>query len=120
MKHEAFEIVIMTVSVIGVIAAIILVALLISNYREEKEQREFEKSVKMRKSVEDRVAEIRKTVDTANIKNETTPEIEELDKMLKECSYLVRDGRRDTARLESVVEKLDDLEEKALISIGSL
>ena len=47
-----------------------------------------------------------------------TPEGKDLDKVLKECDYLTRDGYRSTDRIEQLSQKLPALEEAAKNASG--
>lgn len=107
--------------VIIAIAALLLIAGLITVIQvtsaEAKEKRFREKSTRIRGEVETQVQQARQRIKDEGISLKT-PEGKDLDKVLKECDYLTRDGYRSTDRIEQLSQKLPALEEAAKNASG--
>ena len=102
--------------IIIAIAALLLIAGLITIIQvtsaEAKEKRFREKSTRIRGEVETQVQHTRQRIKDEGISLQT-PEGKELDKVLKECDYLTRDGYRSTDRIEQLSQRIPKLEQAA-------
>ena len=109
-----------TLITIGIVAvAIIFLAglvtfLLLAGNEEKKQRREHMKSKKVRDQVQHQVDQVRLNLKEKNISLQDTPEGKKLDKALKECDYLVRDGYRSTEKIERISSELPQLEKDCI------
>ena len=107
--------------IIIAIAALLLIAGLITIIQvtsaEAKEKRFREKSTRIRGEVETQVQQTRQRIKDEGISLQT-PEGEGLDKVLKECDYLTRDGYRSTDKIEQLSQRIPELEQAAKNASG--
>ena len=72
------------------------------------------KSKKIREEVQQQVEQVRLNLKEKNISLQDTPEGKKLDKALRECDYLVRDGYRSTEKIERISSELPHLEKDCI------
>lgn len=105
-----------TLTTIGIaaIAVIFLASLIIflflSGNEEKKQRRAHMKSKKIRDNVQQQVEQVRLHLKEKGISLQDTPEGKKLDKALRECDYLVRDGYRSTKKIERISSEIPQLE----------
>lgn len=105
---------------IGIVAvAIILLVglvtfLFLAGNEEKKQKRVHMKSKKIRDRVQQQVEQVRLNLKEKNISLQDTPEGKKLDKALRECDYLVRDGYRSTEKIERISSELPHLEKECI------
>lgn len=102
-----------TIGIVAV-AVILLVGLVIflflAGNEEKKQRRAHMKSKKIRDRVQQQVEQVRLNLKEKNISLQDTPEGKKLDKALRECDYLVRDGYRSTEKIERISSEIPQLE----------
>ena len=109
-----------TLTTIGIaaIAVIFLASLIIflflSGNEEKKQRRAHMKSKKIRDNVQKQVEQVRLHLKEKGISLQDTPEGKKLDKDLKECDYLVRDGYRSTEKIERISSEIPQLEKECI------
>lgn len=105
---------------IGIVAvAIIFLAglvtfLFLAGNEEKKQRRAHMKSKKIRDEVQQQVEQVRLHLKEKGISLQDTPEGKKLDKDLKECDYLVRDGYRSTEKIERISSEIPQLEKECI------
>lgn len=109
-----------TLITIGIVAvAIIFLAglvtfLFLAGNEEKKQRREHMKSKKIRDRVQQQVEQVRLHLKEKGISLQDTPEGQKLDKALRECDYLVRDGYRSTEKIKRISSELPQLEKECI------
>ena len=109
-----------TLITIGIVAvAIIFLAglvtfLFLAGNEEKKQRRAHMKSKKVRDQVQHQVEQVRLHLKEKNISLQDTPEGQKLDKALRECDYLVRDGYRSTEKIKRISSELPQLEKECI------
>lgn len=109
-----------TLITIGIVAvAIIFLAglvtfLFLAGNEEKKQRRAHMKSKKIRDEVQQQVEQVRLHLKEKGISLQDTPEGKKLDKDLKECDYLVRDGYRSTEKIERISSEIPQLEKECI------
>ena len=109
-----------TLITIGIVAvAIIFLAglvtfLFLAGNEEKKQRRAHMKSKKIRDQVQHQVDQVRLNLKEKNISLQDTPEGQKLDKALRECDYLVRDGYRSTEKIKRISSELPQLEKECI------
>lgn len=109
-----------TLTTIGIaaIAVIFLASLIIflflSGNEEKKQRRAHMKSKKIRDNVQQQVEQVRLHLKEKGISLQDTPEGKKLDKALRECDYLVRDGYRSTEKIERISSEIPQLEKDCI------
>lgn len=109
-----------TLITIGIVAvAIIFLAglvtfLFLAGNEEKKQRRAHMKSKKIRDEVQQQVEQVRLHLKEKGISLQDTPEGKKLDKALKECDYLVRDGYRSTEKIERISSEIPQLEKECI------
>lgn len=109
-----------TLITIGIVAvAIIFLAglvtfLFLAGNEEKKQRRAHMKSKKVRDQVQHQVDQVRLNLKEKNISLQDTPEGQKLDKALRECDYLVRDGYRSTEKIKRISSELPQLEKECI------
>lgn len=109
-----------TLITIGIVAvAIIFLAglvtfLFLAGNEEKKQRRAHMKSKKVRDQVQHQVDQVRLNLKEKNISLQDTPEGQKLDKALRECDYLVRDGYRSTEKIERISSEIPQLEKECI------
>lgn len=105
---------------IGIVAVafILLVGLvtflLLAGNEEKKQRRAHMKSKKIRDNVQQQVEQVRLHLKEKNISLQDTPEGKKLDKALRECDYLVRNGYRSTEKIERISSDIPQLEKECI------
>lgn len=105
---------------IGIVAvAIILLVglvtfLFLAGNEEKKQKRAHMKSKKIRDRVQQQVEQVRLHLKEKGISLQDTPEGQKLDKALRECDYLVRDGYRSTEKIERISSEIPQLEKECI------
>lgn len=114
------ETLIIIAAVLAVLIALYLVFVYIASdaFYQKKQQKAFEKSSVIRAEIKDHVKNIEQNLSDHGIKGDETDEVKELQRVIRECNALSNDGRRSIDRIVEYDAKLDDLEAKALASIG--
>lgn len=101
-----------TMITIGIVAVAIIFLvglitfLLLAGNEEKKQKRAHMKSKKVRDQVQHQVDQVRLNLKEKNISLQDSPEGQKLDKVLRECDYLVRDGYRSTEKIEKISSEL--------------
>lgn len=72
------------------------------------------KSKKVRDQVQHQVDQVRLNLKEKNISLQDTPEGQKLDKALRECDYLVRDGYRSTEKIKRISSEIPQLEKECI------
>lgn len=109
-----------TLITIGIVAvAIIFLAglvtfLFLAGNEEKKQRRAHMKSKKVRDQVQHQVDQVRLNLKEKNISLQDTPEGQKLDKALRECDYLVRDGYRSTEKIKRISSEIPQLEKECI------
>lgn len=109
-----------TLITIGIVAvAIIFLAglvtfLFLAGNEEKKQRRAHMKSKKIRDRVQQQVEQVRLHLKEKGISLQDTPEGQKLDKALRECDYLVRDGYRSTEKIKRISSELPQLEKECI------
>lgn len=109
-----------TLITIGIVAvAIIFLAglvtfLFLAGNEEKKQRRAHMKSKKIRDEVQQQVEQVRLHLKEKGISLQDTPEGKKLDKALRECDYLVRDGYRSTEKIKRISSELPQLEKECI------
>lgn len=109
-----------TLITIGIVAvAIIFLAglvtfLFLAGNEEKKQRRAHMKSKKIRDEVQQQVEQVRLHLKEKGISLQDTPEGKKLDKDLKKCDYLVRDGYRSTEKIERISSEIPQLEKECI------
>lgn len=109
-----------TLITIGIVAvAIIFLAglvtfLFLAGNEEKKQRRAHMKSKKIRDEVQQQVEQVRLHLKEKGISLQDTPEGKKLDKALRECDYLVRDGYRSTEKIERISSEIPQLEKECI------
>lgn len=102
------------VAVAVVFLASLVIFLFLSGNEEKKQRRAHMKSKKIRDNVQQQVDQVRLNLKEKNISLQDTPEGQKLDKALRECDYLVRDGYRSTEKIERISSELPHLEKECI------
>lgn len=109
-----------TLITIGIVAvAIIFLAglvtfLFLAGNEEKKQRRAHMKSKKIRDRVQQQVEQVRLHLKEKGISLQDTPEGQKLDKALRECDYLVRDGYRSTEKIKRISSEPPQLEKECI------
>lgn len=109
-----------TMITIGIVAVVIILLvglvtfLFLAGNEEKKQCRAHMKSKKIRDRVQQQVEQVRLHLKEKGISLQDTPEGKKLDKALRECDYLVRDGYRSTEKIERISSEIPQLEKECI------
>lgn len=112
-----------TLITIGIVAVVIILLvglvtfLFLAGNEEKKQRRAHIKSKKVRDNVQLQVEQVRSSLKEEGISLQDSPEGQELDKALRECDYLVRDGYRSTDKIERISSEIPQLEKSVINSV---
>ena len=100
------------------VAVFITLYVLSDTFYYKKEERAYNRSVKIRDEITRQANAVKKTLKDNDVDMEETEETRLLEKTLREIGSLSRDGRRSTDKIESLAKQLPELEKNALASVN--